>query len=159
MTARVEVKGLRELNRDLRRIDRALGKRTQRALKRVSEEVVEDIRSRMTTREGRLGAKGAKGVRARATQRKAKIALLGSNPVIRGLEFGAIVHPVFGRRMLQRDMARRVFPPWVGNRYTGARANFGEGYHVAFVMNEWIESGRVVHRLDEALDLALRDAL
>ncbi|GEM_PF-5020550 len=159
MSQTLRVRGLRDFNRTLKRIDRSLGKRTQKALKQVASEAADEIAQRMTSRYGALGRKGAKGVRPRARQTKATIALLGSNPVVRGLEFGAIVHHVFGRRVLQRDMQRRVFPGWVGNRYTGARANFGQGYVAAATLNEWVESGRVVAALDRALDQALRDAL
>ena len=159
MSQTLRVKGLKDFNRTLRRIDRSLGKRTQKALKQVASEAADDIKQQIVSQYGAVGRKGARGVRPRARQTKATIALLGSNPVIRGLEFGAIVHHLFGRTVLQRDMRRRVFPEWIGNRYTGARANFGQGYVAAATLNEWVESGRVVTALDQALDQALRDAL
>lgn len=151
----LEVRGLRELNRALRKVDPSLGKRTQVALKAISTEAAERAQARARSQFGAIGSKGAKGIRPRAKQSKATVALLGSNPVIRGLEFGAIVHPVFGRSRVQSSFKNRVFPPWVGNQSTGARANFGQGYVVAPTMNEMLEEEDVKERLARALDEAL----
>ena len=151
----VRVKGLSEFNRSLRKVDKALGKRTQVALKSISAEAAAKAQERARSQFGALGAKGAKGIRPRATQTSAKVALLGSNPVVRGLEFGAIVHPVFGRNRVQATFKERVFPFWVGNVHTGERANFGRGYVVAEAMNEMLEEEDVKERIARALDEAL----
>lgn len=69
MAARIEVTGLRELNRNLRAVDRELPKETARIHRAVVEPVAERAAARVRSRSGRLAA----SVRGYGTQRAAQI--------------------------------------------------------------------------------------
>ncbi len=153
----VQVHGLKDLNRALKTIDRRLGKRTQQALKIVASDAADDVKAEFAARFGAIGRKAAKGVRPRARQTRASVVLLGSNPVVRGLEFGANWHWVWGRLVEQDELRRRVYPRWIGNQYRGAQANFGKGYAATKALNDWVQSDKVTRLLAEALDAAIED--
>jgi hypothetical protein len=53
------------------------------------------------------------GLRARASQSKATVVLLGSNPTIRANVFGTLSHKVFGRNV----SGHGPFLPWLGNSW------------------------------------------
>lgn len=139
MDGGLRIEGLAEFRRDLRRAHKDLPKSIQRAFKSIAEDASKKVQAGFRAR-GPIGAKAAEGVRPRATSRTAKIALLGTNPVIRGVNYGARVHPVFGRRMPQESFSRRVFPPWVGNQHTGPQANFGKGYVAEPILNAYTDT-------------------
>jgi hypothetical protein len=158
METQMRVEGLKELQAALRKADKAIPKQLQKAHKSISVEVADKAQSRMRGLPGvpsRVAAKAAKGIRARAGQRSASIALLGSNPVVRGVEFGAHILPVFGRRRSQATFRRRVFPPWSGNQWSaGNGPPAGVGYAVYPVIREMLPriTDEYADRLYEAFD-------
>lgn len=131
----LRVEGLKEFQTALRKADKRIPKQIQVAHKGIAKKVADKAQSRMRSLPGvpsGIAAKAAKGIRPRAGQRSASIALLGSNPVVRGVEFGAHILPVFGRRMSQSRFRRRVFPPWSGNQWNkdeGPAAGVGYAVH------------------------------
>lgn len=104
----VAVEGLRELMRDLRRLDRESAKELRLALKTAGSEAVDEIRRRMPARTGRMRSSvralaSAQGVTLKAGGRRA--------PYERWMDFGGVLKPS-GRR---RGYRRR--PVVQGGRY------------------------------------------
>jgi hypothetical protein len=104
---------LDELRRELRRIDPRLAKTLQVANKRVSERVVSKARPAIQGLRSPGGARAQSGLRARASQTKATVVLLGSNPTIRANVFGTLSHKVFGRNV----SGHGPFLPWLGDSW------------------------------------------
>ncbi len=148
MVESLVIKGLDEFRRDLRRAHQQLPRALQVAFKNIAVEASGQVQTAFRSH-GRLGAKAASGVRPRASQKSAKIALLGTNPVIRGVEFGAKKHPVFGRFRAQSGFRRRVFPEWVGNQHEGKGATFGKGYVATPALNAYVETLAPDRLMDE----------
>jgi hypothetical protein len=109
----VQVKGLSELARELRRIDPRLAKALTKANKKVSEKVKAEAGPRIQGLPGPGGSKAVSGISARATATKATVVLLGSNPTIRANVFGTLSHMVWGHR----KSGSRPFLPWLGQRW------------------------------------------
>jgi hypothetical protein len=53
------------------------------------------------------------GIRGNASQKAARITLLGSNPTIRASVFGTLSHKVWGRNV----SGRGPWQPWLGNTW------------------------------------------
>lgn len=103
---KVQVKGLDELARELRRVDQRLTKTMPPAHKKVSEKVVAQARSAIIGLPSPGGHAAVGGLDAQASQDRATIALLGPNPTIRASVFGTLSHG---------GGAGRVYPgsgPW-----------------------------------------------
>jgi hypothetical protein len=109
----VVIRGLDELRRELRRIDPRLAKTLQVANKRVSERVVSKARPAIQGLRSPGGSRAQSGLRARASQTKATVVLLGSNPTIRANVFGTLSHKVFGRNV----SGHGPFLPWLGDSW------------------------------------------
>ena len=109
----VVVKGLDELRRELRRIDPKLAKTLQVANKKVSQKIVDQARPKIAGLPSPGGSRAAGGLTARATQTKATVVLLGSNPTIRANVFGALSHVAWGHR----KSGRGPWKPWIGNTW------------------------------------------
>jgi hypothetical protein len=120
----IEAPGLKELARDLRRIDPRISKEMSRAHKEVSTDVARKAAAKVTAITDASG-RGAAGIRPRATANKAPIALLGSNPFVRAAVMGANTHWVFGHPTPQESMRRRVWQPWVGNDWEPESGLYG----------------------------------
>lgn len=144
----VEVEGLKQLGRDLRKVDRELAKQLQRGHKQVAEKVAEDARGTARTTFGRHASQ-AKGIKGRGSQSKAAIALnTGRTPRLLAAEFGTKTHNVprgrTGRtkKVLASSMSRRVFRPWSGNQWNpGEGPGSGVGYAVHPTIRRWVQSG------------------
>jgi hypothetical protein len=104
---------LDELRRELRRIDPRLAKTLQVANKRVSEKVVSKAGPAVQGLSSPGGARAQSGIRARASQSKATVVLLGSNPTIRASVFGTLSHKVFGRNV----SGHGPWQPWLGQSW------------------------------------------
>ena len=103
--AKVEVVGLRELLRDVRKVERDLPKSMRAALLPVSQEVLARARSRAGALGGVHRHAARRGLRGGATQNTAWIKLVASTePTILGAEFGG------GAKKTTRQ-----FPPWRGS--------------------------------------------
>ena len=138
MTLKVE--GLDELARELRRIDPRLNKELQKAHKEISTRVAEKASGKV----GGLGVPragaAAAGIKPRAGQQKATVALLGSNPWVRSVVMGTNVHWVFGRSILAENMSRRVFRPWIGADWTPESGLYGVSPVIAAAMPNIIDT-------------------
>lgn len=102
-----------ELRRELRRIDPRLAKTLQAANKKVSERVVASAGPKVQGLRSPGGARAVPGIRPRASQTKATVVLLGSNPTIRANVFGTLSHKVYGRNI----SGSGPFLPWLGNSW------------------------------------------
>jgi hypothetical protein len=99
----IQVRGLDELSRELRRVDPRLEKSTLKATTRIAERIAGQTRGHLRNRS-----------RSGLTSKANSIVISGSNPVVRSALFGESIHWVFGRPVSAASMSRRVFPPWVG---------------------------------------------
>lgn len=120
----IEAPGLKELARDLKRIEPRIGKEMSRAHKEVSTDVA-NAAQRNVSGITDAGGRGAAGIRPRATPSKASIALLGSNPFTFASVFGTEVHWVFGNPIPASQMSRRVWQPWIGSNWTPEEGLYG----------------------------------
>lgn len=100
MRAHIDVKGIKELQKSLRKMDADLPKQMRIVLNGASELVLDYARPRFPKRSGRAAA----SLKARSSQREARIALGGRRaPYAPGLDFGG---------------GRPQFPPYQrGGRY------------------------------------------
>lgn len=159
--------GLKEFRRDLRKIDPRMGKALQVAHKRIAEGRAAEGRAAMESSpykqaRGAGGYKGgAAGIRPRARQTSSSIALLGGNKFVRALEFGTRYHYLRGWRDAS-SFTRRVFPPWVGNQFSGGDWKDGlhgkSGHFVQPAIQRWIDSAGALDDLEAAYDWAFREA-
>lgn len=115
MVAQLSVSGLRELQSELRAVDRKLPGELTKAHRQAAQMILGPAKAEMAAQPVPKAAQAAEGLRIRAAQRSIGIALLASNPTVRATEFGTITHTVFGREVLAVSMKRRVFRPWRGN--------------------------------------------
>ncbi len=109
----VSVEGLDEFRRNLRRIDRGLGKALGAKYKEIGSFVVRMSERRRSRLAGRFPSyrSDVVKVKASANQRRAQVTIRPP-----AAEWGAITHPVFGRDMLQSRFQRRV---WAGRNQDG----------------------------------------
>ena len=107
------VRGVDEFRRDLRRVDRRIGRGFQKANKRIAERVVAKGRPAVKRLPSPGGTIAKAGIRPRGSQRSAKVAFLGSNPTVRANVLGTKSHWVFGRRVAGSG----PWLPHVGNRW------------------------------------------
>jgi phage gpG-like protein len=108
----VEIEGLNEFLRDLKKFEPAVSKGFRRRIKGVVEKVAQDARSRAPKRSGKL----AKMIRPSVTNKGAS--LLSKAPHAKLFEFGGR-HPVYGHR------DRWVFQPARPHIFPAVRANEG----------------------------------
>jgi hypothetical protein len=115
MDTQLRIKGLDELRRELRRVSPQMAKQLQIGHKSISADVANQSKANIGQSGARAGkAIGQRGITPRAGQKYARIALLGSNPTIRAVEFGTRRHWLFGRVISADSMRRRVFPAYRG---------------------------------------------
>lgn len=114
--AEVQIKGLQELRRDLRSISRDAPKALSRAHKGIASFVASRAKVRARGLSGRFPSyrNVIPKIRPRGSQRKASVVMLG--PLANAAEFGAHVHPVFGRFRSQASFRRRVWPAHAGQQ-------------------------------------------
>lgn len=141
------VDGLKELARDLRAIDKRLGRELTKTNKVLGQKIKADAAGRIRGLPpgGHVSSSGASSLKLKTSATQASIIEPASNPFIRALEFGTRSHPVFGRRVSAGSMRRRVFRP-----------HNPEGYGVRPVVKEWVSSGRADKEYAEALESTLR---
>ena len=104
MSAQVQVEGLADLARELKRIDPALNKQLRLVNKTVSDKVVTAGRPAIQGLPSPGGSVATSGLTARATPTQATVVLAGRNRTIRANVFGTQSHWVWGHR-------RRVVDP------------------------------------------------
>ena len=109
----VVVKGLDDFRRDLRKVDSRLPKALQKAHKKVATRTAEKGRPAVQGLSSPGGTIATRGIRGNASQKAARITLLGSNPTVRANVFGARSHTVFGRRV----PGSGPWKPWIGNKW------------------------------------------
>ncbi len=118
-SAAVQILGLRELQRALRRAEG----RTASELRRVNKAAAELTARRARERASSLGgvaAKAAPSVRAAAEQRFAKVAIGGArHPYALGANFGAYHDRPRVDRRGRSLQGWNQFPAWTGNQHVG----------------------------------------
>ena len=110
MTAQVQVEGLADLARELKRIDPALNKQLRLVNKTVSDKVVTAGRPAIQGLPSPGGSVATAGLTARATPTQATVVLAGRNRTIRANVFGAQSHWVWGHK----KSGRGPWQPWLG---------------------------------------------
>ena len=146
MDARLHIEGLDELRRELRRAN--LGKRLGQAHKRVAEFVADRAERRRSTLRAQYPSYRKVRLKPSAAQKYAQV-IVGHKGVGHAAEFGAMVHPVFGRPRPQASFKRQVWPPWGGNDETA-------GYMVYPTIRE--HSDEIVDIYGDAVAKELRPA-
>lgn len=146
MPAAIDVRGLKDFQRDLRGVDPRLAKQLTAAHKTVSSKVTDKVKPAVT----RLPAPGshrvAGGIRPRATQTRAKIAFSGaarSKPLFSHI-LGAEWHPIWGRWIPADRMRSRVWQPHLGARWHWGQL-YGAGDAIrrsadSFVLDEYADA-------------------
>lgn len=149
----IEAPGLKELARDLKRIDPRLGKAMSRANKKVSTDVANAAQSNVANLRD-AGGRGAAGIKPRATPSSAVIALLGSNPFTFAAVFGTELHYVFGNPIPASQMSRRVWLPWIGSNWTPEEGLYGVSPAIVSTMPKVLETyaDAMVEALSQAFD-------
>ena len=120
----VVVTGLDQLARELRSVDPRLTKALQKGHKEISTELAQKSQAAVSGLTD-AGGRGASGIRPRAGQKKATIALLGSNAFTFAAVFGTELHWMFGRPYPASQMSRRAWQPWIGNDWTPEEGLYG----------------------------------
>lgn len=111
--SQIVVKGLDDFRRDLRRVDKRLPKAIQVAHKKVAQRVADKAKPAVQGLPSPGGSKAMSGIRGNATQKAARITLLGSNPTIRANVFGTLSHKVWGRNV----SGSGPWKPWIGSTW------------------------------------------
>lgn len=112
--AKIEVHGLRELQKVARQAGAQFAKELRTGQKALAETIVAGAQSRASSLPGKAGSSFAAGLKAKGEQRNAKVVLDGTKaPTLLGDEFGA-------KRFHQ-------FEAWRGNQYTDPLSQ-GVGY-------------------------------
>lgn len=123
-SARVDVQGLREFQKQLREIERTLPRELRLAGNEAAEVVVDEAVDRANALGG-VAAKAARSLRAASGQREAAVKLGGAAyPFALGAEFGGGLH---GRgNPTARGGYTTQFLPWRGNQWTFRGLEFSQ---------------------------------
>ena len=116
MTVQVQVEGLADLARELKRIDPALNKQLRLVNKTVSDKVVTAGRPAIQGLPSPGGSIATGGLTARATPTQATVVLAGRNRTIRANVFGAQSHWVWGHKKRGRGSVATLARHWVATR-------------------------------------------
>lgn len=119
MDTRVDIRGIDELRKALRKVSPQLSKTLQKAHKKIATEVVAKVKPAVSGLSSPGGSRAVGGIRPRATQKSAEIAFLGSarNKPLMATILGSDVHPVYGRYYAADSMKRRLWKPHLGNSW------------------------------------------
>lgn len=131
------VEGLRDLARDLKRVDPVLAKKLQQANKTAASHVADEGTRRYSAQYERRSGRGAGSIRALATAQRAQVAF-GSDraPYVAGQEFGSNEF--------------RQFYPWTG-KAPGGKGSMGRFIYPAIRSEADDLPGIYADLLDEAL--------
>lgn len=125
---RVDVEGLVELQRELRKIDAAFPRTLRVANNRVAQIVADAAKTRAESLGG-VAAKSAASIRVQSGQREAAVKIGGARyPFALGAEFGSHQY--------------RQFDPWTGNQWTDPEG-LSVGYFLHPAIRAEVASGRV----------------
>lgn len=141
----VRITGLRELQRALRQASPELSRRLTGTHRKISERVVSKGQPVVAGLSSPGGHLAQRGLRPRASQSAASIALLGSNPTIRASVFGTLSHKAWGHHV----SGSGPWQAWIGSSWAP-----DELYGVGPVFKDTAEG----FALDEYLD-AMMDSL
>lgn len=111
MVAQLTVEGLTEWRKALRSVD--LVDAVKDVNQRAAQFVVVLAEQKKARLQARYPSYKKVTLKASRTQRGAQV-IVGPKTVGKAGEFGAIVHPVFGRDIVQTTFRRRVWPVWSG---------------------------------------------
>ena len=141
----IEVKGLAELQAELKKVDAKLPRELTKAHKRVAMTVMAEAQSTMSALNVPKADEAATGMKPAGGQKWAGIKLAAENPYVRAVEFGTSWHRVFGRWVEASKMKRRVYQPWGGN---GEDA----GYALYPTLRQFLRTPRFEETYHGALD-------
>lgn len=128
----LEVRGMDEFIRGIKKADAQLPKEVTKAHKVISTKVAGKAADRVSGLSSPRSSSAAAGIKPRAGQKYARIVVSG--PFALAAVMGTKVHPVFGRRVLASSMARRVWADWVGNDWTPEEGLYGVSPVIADAM-------------------------
>jgi hypothetical protein len=111
--SQIVVKGLDDFRRDLRRVDKNLPKAIGKAHKKIAVRVADKAKPAVRGLPTPGGSRAEAGIRGNATQKAARITLLGSNPTVRANVFGTLSHKVWGRHVTGSG----PWQPWIGKTW------------------------------------------
>lgn len=141
--ATIKVEGLRQLARELGKADPELRKALGKQYRKIGLWLVPKAQARMRAEaKGAGGSLGSLGIRASAATTSARITLLGSNPRVRGDEFGS-------KRYGQ-------FRPWRGNKWPSTWVPEGVGYAVHPTIRE--NEALILEQFGDVLEDSLKEA-
>lgn len=150
-SATVRVEGLDEFRRDLGRVSPQLRKTLQQAHKLISTRVVEKARPAVAGLSSPGGARGARGITPRATQKDARIAFSQARarkPLLANI-LGANTHPVFGRYRSVSTFDRRIWQPHLGAKWQPT-----ELYGIGPILEKAVDDWGADEYLDAFIDAA-----
>lgn len=138
----LRITGLRDFTRELKAVDRDLGKELRQAHLQIARLIEGRAQARML-RGGPQAAEAAKGVKGRATQKQAMLSITNRPPFTLPVVMGQRRRSGWYAARRFRGSTARQFQPWVGNQWDPGETG-GKPYFVGPAINESI---------DEAIDL------
>lgn len=144
---KVEVRGLREFTRELRRLEGDLHKQMRPIHQKAADLVAARARASSPP-------SVASSISGKATQKAARLQVVDRPPWALGVFMGAKRRFGWYRAARYADSAGRQFEPWVGNQWDPGAAG-GAPYHIGPAINQSIDD--VVELMgDEIEQLAAR---
>lgn len=147
-TVRVSIRGMKEFRRELKRLDRKLGKELRKVWLRAAELVAERADAAAPAR-----AKGV--IKPRATQRAARIEITPKRGDELAVFLGQRRRSGWYRRARYRASTGRQFKPWVGNQWDPGETG-GQPYHIGAAINAAVDD--VVDVIGDGIDDLARRA-
>lgn len=154
MVVQIEIEGLRNFTRELKRVDKAFGPKLRQVHLRIAVLVEGRTHSAMRAGGGQASA-AVRGVRAKATQKMAAIQTSRGPGWTLGVIWGQRRRTGWYARPRYRASSGRQFRPWVGNQYEpGSQA--GKPYFLGDAMNSSIDEA--IDLFGDAIDELAREA-
>lgn len=149
----VQIRGLREFQKELRQIDPKMLNELRAVHRKVSDLVGDRARAAMAGG-GRQAAKAAKGVKSRATSKSAFIETVPKPPFALGVIWGQTRRSGWYARRRYTESTGRQFEPWVGNQWDPGDFG-GKPYFIGEAINRSLDDVEDIY-LDGIDDLARR---
>lgn len=149
MTVKVKVDGLDQFRREIKRVDRELGKDLRRIHVKVAELVADKAKAASPDRE-------AQGIKGRGTQKAAlvRVSATARNPRVLGVFMGMRRRSGWYANIRYRQSRARQFDPWVGSQWDPGERG-GEPYFIGDAINSSVDDVIELYG-DEIMDLAAR---
>lgn len=128
---KVEVRGLRDFTRELRRLEGGLQKQMRQIHQKAADLVAPRARAASPSRV-------AGAISGRATQKAARLQVVDRPPYALGVFMGALRRFGWYRAARYAQSTGRQFEPWVGNQWDPGAAG-GAPYHIGPAINASID--------------------